>query len=89
MSGDSDVPPGFLGLCCWVSGHGLGGLVKQFELYRSPHAQGGVTPLTVVENLGIVEDGVAKSMRVFHRFRLSSSVCILAQNDSMTALSQH
>jgi hypothetical protein len=39
-----------------VSGHGLGGLVKQFELYRRAHVEGGVTPLTVVENLELVED---------------------------------
>jgi hypothetical protein len=31
---------------------------------------------------------LANSMRVFQRFRLSSSVYILPQNDSMTALSQ-
>src|SRR5690606_7003568 len=31
---------------------------------------------------------LASSMRVSHRFRLSSSTCIRAQNDSTTALSK-
>jgi hypothetical protein len=60
--------------------------VKHFELYRSTHPQGRMTALTVVEYLQVVEIALANSIRVFHRFRLRSSDCILPQNDSMTAL---
>ena len=62
--------------------------MKQFELYRGAHAQGGVTSPAVVEDFQIVEDGVEKSDAWCQRFRLSGSVYILPQNDSMTALMQ-
>ena len=61
--------------------------MKQFELYRSAHAEGGVAPLAVVENLQVIEDRIGQLDAGFPSFRLSSSVCILPQNDSMTALS--
>ena len=43
-----------------VSGHGLGGLMVQFELYRSAHSESGMAALAVVEDLQVLEDGVGQ-----------------------------
>jgi len=50
--------------------------------------KGAVTPLTVVEDLQVLEIAFASSMRVRHFMRLSISVCMRPQNDSITELSK-
>jgi len=62
-------------------------VVCEFVLGGGEHAEGGVSPLAVVEDLEVFENmALASSTRVRQRRRLRSSVCILPQNDSMTAL---
>ena len=50
-------------------------------------AEGGVASASVVEALDVLEDRVRQFDPVFLRCRLSSSVCMRPQKDSMTALS--
>jgi hypothetical protein len=52
--------PGFPGVVLPGFRPRVGGLVKQFALYRGAHAQGGVTSPAVVEDFQIVEDGVGQ-----------------------------
>ena len=63
------------------------GVVEKLELVGSAVAEGGVSPLAVVEDLDVVEDRLASSTRVFQRRRLSSSICIEDQKLSIMALS--
>ena len=77
------APLGDLGVC--ESGD-VGG-VELLEFDRGAPAQGAVASLPVVEDLQVPKDRVGQHHRVFHRRRSSSSVCIRAQKDSITALS--
>jgi hypothetical protein len=61
--------------------------VQLLVLNRGAPTQSAVASLAVVEDLQVLKIALASSMRVFHRRRSSSSVCIRAQKDSMTALS--
>jgi hypothetical protein len=73
------APLGDLGVC--ESGD-VGG-VELLEFERGAPAQGGMASLPVVEDLQVLRKiALASSMRVVHRRRFSSSVCIRAQAES-------
>ena len=63
------------------------GCVELLEFNRGAPAQGAVASLPIVEDLQVVKDRVGQLHTGLPSPRSSSSVCIRAQNDSMTALS--
>lgn len=70
-----------------TSGHGGRVGVHLLELHGGSHLQRAVAALAVVEDFDVLEDRVGELTRVRHRRLSRSSTCILAQNDSTTALS--
>lgn len=69
-------------------GHAAGGVVVAYlEVDRCEHAERGVAALTVVDTRNS-KITFARSIRVFHGLRSSTSTCIRDQNDSMAASSQ-
>src|SRR5436190_5990251 len=71
----------------WLAScHGQDCGAQPFILDRGEHPEGAVAALPVVEDLQVLEIALASSIRVFHRRRSSSSVCMRAQNDSIMPL---
>ena len=61
--------------------------VNVLELDRRQHPERTVSVLAIVEDLEVLEHGIGQFDPRFPSFPVKSSVCILPQNDSITALS--
>ncbi len=56
----SDVPRVWWCRRGWFSGHGLGGLVQQFELYGRAQPESGVTPVGLWKIFQVLEDRIGQ-----------------------------
>ena len=72
----------------WFQATGWADWWRNSNYIGSAHAEAGVPSLAVVEDFEAIEYRLANSIRVRHRLRLSSSVCILPQKDSIIASQQ-